>query len=105
MIRPFLFGFDRTIVYHYKEKPLNQLLSRTITVRTLLRTVLCLSALSFVLGLIAAQPHMEAALSSLRSARQSLIQATPNKGGHRANAIKLVDQAITEVQSGISAGR
>jgi hypothetical protein len=53
-------------------------------------------------GAIAAQPHMVAALDSLRAARAELVAATPNKGGHRARAINLVDQAIGETQSGIS---
>jgi hypothetical protein len=92
-------------LYLYKEKSLTHLLSRTITLRTLLRTAICLGTLTYVLSLMAAQPHMEAALSSLRAARQSLIQATANKGGHRANAIKLTDQAITEVETGIAVAR
>ena len=51
------------------------------------------------------QPHMEAALNFLKSAKSDLDQATPDKGGHRANALKLVDQAIDEVNLGIAAGR
>jgi hypothetical protein len=58
---------------------------------------------AFVAGTQAAQPHMQAALESLRTARQSLVQASSNKAGHRANAIKLVDQAIDEVKAGIAA--
>lgn len=49
----------------------------------------------------ASQPHMVAALDYLRSARSELAVAEANKGGHRANAIKWVDQAIGEVQRGI----
>ena len=52
-------------------------------------------------GAIAAQPHMSAALDSLRAARTELVMSTPNKGGHRARAISLVDQAIGETQAGI----
>ncbi len=51
----------------------------------------------------AGQPQMEEALSNLRAARESLSRATANKGGHRVNAIKMVDQAIDEVKAGISA--
>ena len=51
------------------------------------------------------QPHMEAALNFLRSARSDLDRANPDKGGHRAQAIKLVDDAINEVKAGIEAGR
>jgi len=53
---------------------------------------------------LAAQPHMSAALDALRSARQELVAATPNKGGHRERAIQLVNQAIGETQKGMDAG-
>ena len=52
----------------------------------------------------AAQPHMQAALGSLVAARAELVAATPNKGGHRANAIRLTDQAIAETRAGIAVG-
>ena len=55
-------------------------------------------------GAVAAQPHMQAALDSLISARAELIAATPNKAGHRAKAIQLVDSAIAETREGIRAG-
>ena len=48
------------------------------------------------------QPNMQAALGSLQAARAELIQARPNKGGHRDRAISLVDQAINETRAGIS---
>jgi len=51
------------------------------------------------------QPHMEAALNFLESARSDLQRATADKGGHRANALNLVNQAIAEVKLGIAAGR
>ena len=47
------------------------------------------------------QPHMQAALDELRSARQELETAVSDKGGHRARAIELVDEAIGEVKAGI----
>lgn len=47
------------------------------------------------------QPHMKAALQSLNQAKNQLEKATPDKGGHRAKAIELVDQAIGEVKEGI----
>jgi hypothetical protein len=50
------------------------------------------------------QPHMQAALEYLRSAKSDLEHATSDKGGHRVNAIKLVDQAIDETKKGIEAG-
>jgi hypothetical protein len=50
----------------------------------------------------AGQPHMEAAGRHLREARQNLANAEHNKGGHRARAMELVDQAIGEVDKGIA---
>lgn len=50
------------------------------------------------------QPHMQAALAALKTALNDLNQAEADKGGHRANAIRLVNQAITEVNAGIEAG-
>ena len=50
------------------------------------------------------QPHMQAALDALKSARNNLDKAEADKGGHRAKAIDLVKQAIDEVNAGITAG-
>jgi hypothetical protein len=47
------------------------------------------------------QPHMESALDALKSARRELDAATADKGGHRGNALRLVKQAIVEVEHGI----
>jgi hypothetical protein len=47
------------------------------------------------------QPHMQAALDLLKSAKENLDKATPDKGGHRKNAIGYVDSAIDEVKKGI----
>jgi hypothetical protein len=49
------------------------------------------------------QPHMQAALDALVGARDQLIAASPNKGGHRLAAIRLVNDAIAEVHAGIAA--
>ena len=51
------------------------------------------------------QPHMQAALDALQSARNNLDKANADKGGHRANAIQLVNDAIAEVRLGIQAAR
>lgn len=53
---------------------------------------------------VAAQPHMAASVSLLRQARAELAAATPNKGGHRARGLVLIDQAIGEVEAGIAFG-
>lgn len=50
---------------------------------------------------LAYQGNMERALSSLFNALASLREATANKGGHRASAIRLIEDAIKEVQQGI----
>jgi hypothetical protein len=47
------------------------------------------------------QGNMERALSALYEALASLREATPNKGGHKANAARLVEQAIEETKLGI----
>ena len=51
------------------------------------------------------QPHMEAALDKLRSARSNLEAATEDKGGHRVKALEHVNKAIDEVQKGIEYDR
>ncbi len=51
------------------------------------------------------QPNMEAALVALQQARDSLQNATADKGGHRVRAIKTVNQAIAEVKAGIEYDR
>jgi hypothetical protein len=48
------------------------------------------------------QPHMQAALASLTNARGELQAGATNKGGHRVNALNLVNQAIVEVQAGMA---
>jgi len=53
----------------------------------------------------AAQPHMRAALDHLRNARSELNAAMADKGGHRAAAIRIVNDAIAEVEAGIEYGR
>jgi hypothetical protein len=47
------------------------------------------------------QGNMERAMSSLYEALAALRESTPNKGGHRENAMQLVQQAIQETQAGI----
>lgn len=51
------------------------------------------------------QPNMQNALNALERARDSLNRATADKGGHRAKALGFVNDAISEVKKGISAGR
>ncbi|MBV8858927.1 MAG: hypothetical protein JOZ02_18490 [Acidobacteria bacterium] len=51
------------------------------------------------------QPHMQAALDKLQSARSNLEAASEDKGGHRVKALEHVNQAIDEVKAGIEYDR
>ena len=43
-------------------------------------------------------PHIHAALKELRDARSELKEADHDFGGHRAEALKAVDEAITQLE-------
>jgi len=63
-----------------------------------------LIALAFTAGNLSAsiqQTHMEEALAALNSAKMHLGLAAPDKGGHRAKAIRAVNDAIKHVNEGI----
>ena len=63
-------------------------------------------ATGFVAGRATAdQPKMHDALEHLRAAKANLEAATADKGGHREAAIRLVNEAIGEVEKGISYDR
>ncbi len=47
------------------------------------------------------QPRMTAARANLIQARNQLQAAVRNKGGHRANAVGLINSAIAEINTGI----
>lgn len=51
----------------------------------------------------AAQPHMESALGYLHQALQELNAATSDKGGHRNQAVKAVEEAINQTKAGMNA--
>lgn len=53
---------------------------------------------------LAAQGHMLNARAYLNSALSELNMATPDKGGHRLNAINSVKEALHQVNLGIQAG-
>ncbi len=67
--------------------------------------ITCVAAIGigFGAGSIAAerQPHMRGALRALTTAKAQLQQADGDKGGHREKALRLVDEAIHEVQAGV----
>jgi hypothetical protein len=47
------------------------------------------------------QPEMAAAMQHLREAQQNLSSASRDKGGHRARALQLVEQALRETEAGM----
>jgi hypothetical protein len=57
----------------------------------------------FVIGCVTGrgQPHMQAALNELQGAKSELQVALSDKGGHRVRAIRLIDDAIGEVEAGM----
>ena len=59
------------------------------------------AALCVALPAAAAQPKMEAALVSLEQAKSALMDASEDKGGHRAKAIQAVEAAMNQVRKGI----
>ncbi|HLY88659.1 MAG TPA: hypothetical protein VKQ27_06710 [Acetobacteraceae bacterium] len=79
------------------------MLGRTALVRV--AVVVGVAVISFAGGaVVAAQPHMTNALHALENARGELQVAERDKGGHRVNALRLINEAISEVQAGIAAG-
>ena len=56
-------------------------------------------------SMIALHPEMDAALISLQDARKHLDLAARDFDGHRAKAVKLVDDAIAEVKAGIASDK
>jgi hypothetical protein len=50
------------------------------------------------------QGHMVNALQSLNAANNELSQASHDKGGHRVSTMRLINQAINEVNAGIAVG-
>jgi len=75
--------------------------------RILIALVLVLTvSAGFMVGRAsAAQPAMQDALLNLRQARAALDRATADKGGHRARAIALVNDAIVQVEEGMKYDR
>lgn len=49
------------------------------------------------------QPRIVAALQHLRAAKAELERAEPNKGGHRDEALRLVEGAIHQCEEGVRA--
>ncbi|MCG5236821.1 hypothetical protein [Xanthobacter oligotrophicus] len=64
-----------------------------------------LASSGLIQGALANQPNMWRAMGALQNARAALMEAEPNKGGHRERAIELVDKAIEETRAGIEFAR
>lgn len=72
--------------------------------KTILAAVVLLGIVA-IAGAVPDQPFMQAARGNLQTAKNELQRATPDKGGHRVNAIGLVNNAIAEVNAGIAFDR
>jgi hypothetical protein len=103
-----LFFSDASLRVHHAlpAKP-RTFMSKIKLNRQLVLGFVCASSLGLSLGLglgyaLAAQPHMDATVGLLQSARAELAKATPNKGGHRERALGMIDQAISEVRADIA---
>lgn len=84
-----------------------ELLNRTFSRRTAAKSIFSVGAAGLAgasLAEAAPQPHMQNALRALNNAASQLQAAVDDKAGHREKAIRLVSQAINEVQQGIQAG-
>ena len=67
--------------------------------------IIVTALLAAVLATVPDQPYMESALADLNKAKSELAAALRNKGGHRAKAAALVNQAISETKAGIAFAR
>lgn len=63
--------------------------------------MICLLMTISMLAITIDQPFMKAARTKLNLAKGNLNSATPDKGGHRNKALKLVNDALEEVEKGI----
>jgi len=78
-------------------------ISAMTTRRTSLKNILTAGVFTVTTTALQAepQPNMRKALASLKEAQTALKNATADKGGHRAKAMTLIADAISEVQKGI----
>jgi hypothetical protein len=67
--------------------------------------LLVAASLFAVPSLRAEQPAMERAAALTRQAEEALLAASADKGGHRAAALKLLNQALAEINAGIAYDR
>lgn len=76
---------------------------RTLIIALAAASAGLLGGLSF--SVAADQPLMQSALSHLEAAERDLERATPDKGGHRVEALRLVRAAQKEVRKGVKFDR
>jgi hypothetical protein len=71
----------------------------------LILTSAAVGVMCFAAGIAYAayQPHMEATLRALQTAKAEIVQSDANNdhGGHAGKATELINRAITEVELGI----
>lgn len=79
---------------------MNQYLSRRNAMRAILPAILATTVVATAKA--EPQPLMQKALLALKNAESSLESATHDKGGHRVAALKLVREAIAQVEKGMS---
>src|SRR5437762_9527382 len=72
--------------------------------RSILPLFMLLSAVA-IAGAVPDQPFMQAAFGNLQNAKRALERATSDKAGHRVNAMRLVNNALVEVNAGIAYDR
>ena len=68
-------------------------------------TLFTLLTAGVIAGAAPDQPFMRAARADLQTAKRELQRATPDKGGHRVQAIALTNKAIAQVNAGIAYDR
>ena len=66
----------------------------TVTVLTMALAVVLVGALPLMAG----QSYLEDALSALQKAKAELARGPVDKSGHRAKAVRHIDEAITEIK-------
>lgn len=68
------------------------------TMRALLLAASIVGSLAFTPAMAEPHPHLAAAITELQAARQELQTAANDFGGHKAKAIKAVDNAIKQLK-------
>jgi hypothetical protein len=89
----------------YRERKQENIMKHYLSRRAVLPTIMLAVLVACAMPSRADQPKMQAALEALKLARRELAEASADKGGHRGKAIELVEQAIAQVEKGITFDR